>query len=1084
MKIEIEEFEKERNYLNDTVSLIRKKISNLGQELYDDDTKILEFKKFIWDTHTEMDPNEMRSMMAESDLQVSIMQSKGNYLQRLFRIQNKPYFGSIRFKEDNDESDIYIGITHVEDKLDYYVHDWRSPICSMFYDFETGPAYYKAPGGVISGEITRKRQYIIDNAELKNIFDNDLNISDSLLQEVLAEESSDKMKNIVNTIQEEQNKVIRNTEDKNLIVEGIAGSGKTSVALHRIAFLLYRIPNLNSSNVVVFTPNKVFSEYISNVLPELGEDNTYSMTFYDLLCQNINEYKNIENFTDFISRYYKGNVSNYDLVKYKQSDDIINDIDNYVNDILSNISFTCNLEYDGFIDNEIDELNNMLTYRYDNFLLFERIDEMSKKIASNNYSGNTKHSPSIKKLLKENLNIKLDLKEIYNNFFSSKYSKFKDNIDDKYLYYEDACLFLYLKSLLVGFNTNHVIKQVVIDEAQDYNKLQYLIIKKTFKTADYTILGDTNQTINPYYKYNSLEELTNIFDSSKYITLTKTYRSTDKIIDYINKILGLNHVTAIRNQKSNDIIFRNNPSKLTFTSSDETIATVSNTGLVTAGTTKGSATITVAYEDIKADFAVEVTDDATFRVVLDGKMDDLLWTEEVKSNYISHNKPDGNVKIDLYASKNSRGIYFYADYQTKVDHTGASDWWKGDNIELRLNNPAGLLTNDSEPEGNKFQYWVSRYGVGAASNMNGQYITAPVLNEETGYYELSFEFFVDYKKAGITADDLVGFTIGANPGGDGWYAGPNFGSGDFAVINKISSRGITRYVAEEDCLVEGHEYVSHTSKVVTCVDDGEITHTCKWCGNTYTEVVPAAGEHSFTVELAKTPATCTTVGSVTHKCAGCDEEQTSELPIDPFAHTGENADDVWACCGKHGRDRYNVGNWGDVATWTFAAEALTGDFTVTTTFTLETNGISGNWWRGVLPIVQEDLAEGQGSPWVTRFDWWGWCDKWDSAELLTKDWIHDGEIHSTFANRDDRWTNEDGANATDPQFETAMTKSIVEWKCIRTGTVVRNEFTLTTPDGYACTYWSQATDIAETKSLNLALASEFARYAVIDVVKA
>ena len=561
MKIEREEFEKERNYLNDTVSLIRKKISNLGQELYDDDTKILEFKKFIWDTHTEMDPNEMRSMMAESDLQVSIMQSKGNYLQRLFRIQNKPYFGSIRFKEDNEESDIYIGITHVEDKLDYYVHDWRSPICSMFYDFETGPAYYKAPGGVISGEITRKRQYIIENAELKNIFDNDLNISDSLLQEVLAEESSDKMKNIVNTIQEEQNKVIRNTEDKNLIVEGIAGSGKTSVALHRIAFLLYRIPNLNSSNVVVFTPNKVFSEYISNVLPELGEDNTYSMTFYDLLCQNINEYKNIENFTDFISRYYKGNVSNYDLVKYKQSDDIVTDIDSYVNDILSNIKFTSDLEYDGFIDVDTTELNNMLTYKYDRFPLFDRIDEIAKRIASNNYSGNTKHTPSIKKLLKENLNIKLDLKEIYNNFFSSKYSKYKDNIDNKYLYYEDACLFLYLKSLLVGFNTNHVIKQVVIDEAQDYNKLQYLIIKKTFKTADYTILGDTNQTINPYYKYNSLEELTSVFDSSKYITLTKTYRSTDKIIDYINKILGLNHVTAIRNNKASDIIFRKNPSK-------------------------------------------------------------------------------------------------------------------------------------------------------------------------------------------------------------------------------------------------------------------------------------------------------------------------------------------------------------------------------------------------------------------------------------------------------------------------------------------------------------------------------------------
>jgi len=564
MKIEREEFEKERNYLNKTVSLIRKKISNLGQELFDDDSKVLEFKKFIWDSHAEMDPSEMRSMMAESDLQVSIMQGKGNYLQRLFRIQDKPYFGSIRFKDEDGEENIYIGITHVEDKLNYYVHDWRSPICSMFYDYETGPASYKAPSGIIKGEITKKRQYIIENAELKHIFDNDLNISDSLLQEVLAEESSDKMKNIVNTIQEEQNKVIRNTEDKNLIVEGIAGSGKTSVALHRIAFLLYRIPNLTSSNVVVFTPNKVFSEYISNVLPELGEDNTYDMTFYDLLCQNINEYKDIENFTDFISRYYKKEVINYDLVKYKQSDEIIKDLDDYVKDILNNISFTKNLEFDGFIDISAEELNKMLTYKYSNFPLFERIKEMSEKIAYNNYDGNTKYARSIEKILKENLNIKLDLKAIFNNFFISKYSKYKDKIDGNYLYYEDACIFLYLKSLLVGFNTNHVIKQVVIDEAQDYNKLQYLIIKKTFKTANYTILGDSNQTINPYYKYESLKELTNMFEGSKYITLTKTYRSTDKIIDYTNKILGLTLSVAIRNQKSNDIIFRNNVKKEDF----------------------------------------------------------------------------------------------------------------------------------------------------------------------------------------------------------------------------------------------------------------------------------------------------------------------------------------------------------------------------------------------------------------------------------------------------------------------------------------------------------------------------------------
>lgn len=606
MKIEREEWEREENYLDKTVSLVRKKISKLGQELYDDDSKVLEFKKLIWDTHTEMDPTEMRSMMAESDLQVTIMQNKGNYLQRLFRIQNKPYFGSIRFKEDNnEEEDIYIGITHVEDKLNYYVHDWRSPICSMFYDFETGPAYYKAPSGIIRGDITRKRQYIIEDAKLKHIFDNDLNISDSLLQEVLAEESSDKMKNIVNTIQEEQNKVIRNTEDKNLIVEGIAGSGKTSVALHRIAFLLYRIPNLTSGNVVVFTPNKVFSEYISNVLPELGEDNTYDMTFYDLLCQNINEYKDIEDFTGFISRYYKGNVTNYDMIKYKQSDDIIKDIDNYIANLLDNVCFMDNLTFDNFIEVDKEELNTMLKYKYNRFPLFERVKEIAKRIASNNYEGSIKNASAIMKKLKDIINIKLDLKYIINDFYSSDFFKYKDKLSDKYLFYEDACIFLYIKSLLVGFNTNHVIREIVIDEAQDYNKLQYLIIKKTFKTSNYTILGDTNQTINPYYKYDSLEELTSIFDSSKYITLTKTYRSTGKIIDYTNKILGLNHVTAIRNDKASDIIFRNNVGKDDFLRDIEYLKNISKSIAII---TKNDSEASYVYDLLKDDCSAALID--------------------------------------------------------------------------------------------------------------------------------------------------------------------------------------------------------------------------------------------------------------------------------------------------------------------------------------------------------------------------------------------------------------------------------------------------------------------------------------------
>ena len=280
----------EETRLEDTINLVRKKISLLGQELYDREDKIEEFKRFMWDNRTDMDPTELKTMMSDSDLEVSMMMKKGEYLQKLYRIQGNPYFGRIIFTDGINKDDVYIGITHVEDdNNNYYVYDWRSPICNLFYDYEVSKASYIAPLGKIEGEVTLKRQYTIKDGKLKHIFDNNTNIDDELLQEVLASASSEKMKNIVNTIQAEQNTVIRNTEDKNLIVEGIAGSGKTSVALHRIAFLLYRIDNLKSDNILIFSPNKVFSEYISNVLPELGENNTMQTTINDFLSTEIKE---------------------------------------------------------------------------------------------------------------------------------------------------------------------------------------------------------------------------------------------------------------------------------------------------------------------------------------------------------------------------------------------------------------------------------------------------------------------------------------------------------------------------------------------------------------------------------------------------------------------------------------------------------------------------------------------------------------------------------------------------------------------------------------------------------------------------
>ncbi len=565
--IKPEEIKLEKDRLKKTIGVIREQLSSLGQELYDKEDRINEFKKFVWDNRSEMDPTELKQVMAMNENEVFLVLKSGEYFKKLYKIQNNPYFGSIILADENHKKElIYIGLTHlVEGDFQHLIYDWRSPVCSVFYDYELGPCAYDAPQGIIKGELIRKRQYKIVDGKLRHVFDNNLNVDDELLQEVLAKESSDKMKNIVNTIQQEQNKIIRNTSDKNLIVQGIAGSGKTSVALHRIAFLLYKLKNLSSKNVLIFSPNRIFTEYISNVLPELGEENTMQTTFHDFLKSSIDEYKNVESFVEFIARYYQKNVGNEKLIIYKQSDEIIYDLTKYIKSLIMNAKFTSDICVDKH-EYLASELFEMFSKRYAKLPIFKRVEEMAIKLSENNYNGKHNKVNSFKKAICESLNIKLDFKEIYANFFKSEYTKIKISdetinnfIDRDLLYYEDALLFVFIKGLLNGFDYNGNIKQVIIDEAQDYSKLQYIIISKIFKNAGLTILGDINQTINPYYEYKSLNELTELLSgTSVYLELSKTYRSTQEIIEYSNKILGLDYVSAIRKSNENPVLLREN----------------------------------------------------------------------------------------------------------------------------------------------------------------------------------------------------------------------------------------------------------------------------------------------------------------------------------------------------------------------------------------------------------------------------------------------------------------------------------------------------------------------------------------------
>lgn len=559
------ELEKERKILRGINLKISKKLDELGGDIKLEEDKIKEFKKFAWDNKSSMDSGDLASVQSESNLEANMMLMQKDYFKKLLKVKDNPYFASIIFDdEDGEHHVIYIGLTYLkDDQLRNIINDWRSPICSIYYDYEIGDCSYIAPSGIVKGNLKRKRQYKIENKKLVRLFDSSLNIEDDMLQEVLAQESSEKMKNIVNTIQSEQNAVIRNLTHKNLIVSGIAGSGKTSVALHRIAFLLYKIKNLTSSKVLIFSPNQIFTEYISNVLPELGEDNTLQTTFNDYIEKELKGFKKVENYVDFIGRYYKNGEKNKKLVLYKQSDEIIKDIEDFVSNYVDKAKFTS-----GFTENEIytiskDDINDMLRNRYNSLVLFDRVDTIADKLSEMNYKGTHKKSATYKKLLLQNANFTNDFKEIFCLFFKSDFAKIKMTEEEIQSFknkpeikYEDALLLTYLKGLLEGFGYEKYIEQVVIDEAQDYSYLQYLIISKVFKNASFTILGDVNQTINPYYKYKTLEELTELFPRSAYIELTKTYRSSAEIIAYTNKILGLNHVCAIRKDNKIPVLLR------------------------------------------------------------------------------------------------------------------------------------------------------------------------------------------------------------------------------------------------------------------------------------------------------------------------------------------------------------------------------------------------------------------------------------------------------------------------------------------------------------------------------------------------
>ena len=486
----------------------------------------------------------------------------------LEKMIKSPYFARIDFKfDDEDEFEkIYIGRSSLRKNSyqEMYVYDWRSPIASVFYRFMTGEAFYDAPCGRVTGELNLKRQYEIKNGILEYFFDSDVQIVDEFLRQLLSQNTTAKMKAIVETIQHEQDVVIRDMENDLLMVQGVAGSGKTSIALHRAAYLMYQglQTKLSANNIMIISPNSIFEQYISNVLPELGEDNVISSVFEDILSALLIGRK-IQSRNDFLENLIvnsKYKEISRNSIEFKTSSFFREILDQFLIDIPRQWIEFEDVYYEGKCVVSGQILKDKILGRPETPLGI-KLEQLEDYILEQIFgTGKGRGHKEEKNLIKQEIQkfIKIDIVELYKILFSNEayfYSLLqnsnlsqgiksiweytRENLEADRLYYDDAIAIAYLYLKIYGTNKYKNIKQVVIDEAQDYYPLQYEIFNLLFSNAKFTILGDMKQTLAKKEDISFYEQIQKILNKKKssLIMLDKSFRCTNEILNFSLKFI-------------------------------------------------------------------------------------------------------------------------------------------------------------------------------------------------------------------------------------------------------------------------------------------------------------------------------------------------------------------------------------------------------------------------------------------------------------------------------------------------------------------------------------------------------------------
>ncbi|MFH7320542.1 HelD family protein [Desulfurivibrio sp. D14AmB] len=543
----------ERNRLEQVRQKLLLAVKHIDTTLRDHAVKIREQKTYLWEHRADMDHVEkittrqlveQRSMLGEHDL------ARKN---RLLKLLLAPYFGRFDFTREGETQPlpVYVGIhTFFDEKSNkYLIYDWRAPIATMFYDYETGAARYHSPSGEIAGRISLKRQFRIRDGRLEFMLESTVNILDDVLQEELSRSADDRMKNIVATIQRDQNAIIRNEDAHELIIQGVAGSGKTSIALHRIAFLLYRFKEtLTSQEILIISPNQVFADYISNVLPELGEENI-AETRMETLADELLEGKfKFQTFFQQAARLLeKRDEALQRRIQEKASLAFLKKLDSYA----------AHLEKNSIRATDLQVSRHPVPARFIE-ASFRKHRAMPAASRVRRVAGDIEHRLAIdhnyeltageKKELRSALG-KMErnqtLRAAYKNFFAwlDQPDLFKP-VKGAELEYCDVFPLIYLKIRLEGLKqVRHDVKHLLIDEMQDYTPVQYAVLARLFPCRK-TILGDVGQSVNPFSS-SSAEQIGQVFRRADCVKLCKSYRSTFEITRFAQRIAPNPDLVAI-----------------------------------------------------------------------------------------------------------------------------------------------------------------------------------------------------------------------------------------------------------------------------------------------------------------------------------------------------------------------------------------------------------------------------------------------------------------------------------------------------------------------------------------------------------